>query len=54
MNSRWSSAYHSARRIAGLLKGGWRKFIRTMQTKPVGSSTRVVTPRARRSSGNWS
>jgi len=40
--------------IAGLLKGACVKFMRTMATKPVRSSTCSRTPRARRMSESWS
>ena len=54
MKSLWSTAPSRARRIAGLLNGGWSWFMRMMAIWPVGSWIAVFTPRDLRSSGSKS
>ena len=50
----WSSAAQSARRMAGLLKGGWVWFCRHHGDEAGAVEHLQVTPRARRSSESWS
>ncbi len=54
MNSDWLTAPSSARRMAGLSKGGCSSFRRRVATAPVGSSSRTVIARSARSGASRS